>query len=251
MQVADEVLHILGRSAVVGNRLSLPPGQLDRATYAAVNKVLEAAGGKWNRGQKCHVFADDAADTIEPILLTGEYARTKQDFGQFDTPDDVALTAVNWLRITPGMSVLEPNVGLGNLAHAAERAGARVTGVEIDAARLAKAKARCKFVDTVCTDFLTLNLRDFPAPFDAVLMNPPFAKKADIAHVLHATTFVKRGGHIVAIMGASLTFRQDAKTDAFRAMLDARGASIQPLPAGSFKESGTGVNAVMVSFGVE
>jgi hypothetical protein len=40
----------------------LPPGNLDRKTYEAVNKALTAIGGKWTGGKvKAHVFPRDVS----------------------------------------------------------------------------------------------------------------------------------------------------------------------------------------------
>lgn len=248
MRVEQNIMEILERSVVEGALLRLPPTQLDRGTYAAVNKVIEAAGGKWNRKERAHVFEGDAVDTIDPILLTGEYTLTKQDFGQFDTPDEVAFDVVRRANIEPGMSVLEPSAGIGNLVDPIEKAGGKVEAFEIDAKRLHKCKERCILAGGIrLSDFL----RSTPEPvFDRVVMNPPFAKQADIDHILHAFQFLKPGGRLVSIMSASVTFRSDAKTEAFRNFINIRGATFGHLPAGAFKQSGTMVNAVVVSFDV-
>ena len=248
MQVQQDILEILERSALEGAMLRLPPAQLDRATYAAVNKIIEAAGGKWSRKAKAHVFDGEAIDTIEPILLTGQYTTVKQDFGQFDSPPAVVSHVIDLARIEPGMSVLEPSAGLGNIVLGAEVVGGRVTGYEIDAKRLHAAKDRCELAGGI---HLTSFLHAKPeAVFDRVVMNPPFAKQADIAHVSHAAKFLKPGGRLVSVMSASITFRTDAKTEAFRDFLNANDARHEPLPVGAFKDSGTMVNAVIVSFGI-
>jgi predicted RNA methylase len=246
VKVEQDILEILERSHLQGSELRLPPAQLDRKTYQAVNQIIEAAGGKWNRKAKAHVFEGEAIETIEPILLTGEYTRIKQDFGQFDTPEDVALDVVRRAKIEPGMSVLEPSAGIGNLVDAIEKAGGRVEAFEIDAKRLQACKDRCILAGGLrLSDFLSSK----PEPvFDRVVMNPPFAKQADIAHVLHAAKFLKPGGRLVSIMSASVTFRTDSKTEAFRDFINARGAHHGHLPAASFRQSGTMVNAVVVSF---
>ena len=73
MKIDQHILEILERSQLQGTQLRLPPTQLDRITYAAVNEVIEAAGGKWSRKAKAHIFEGQATDTIEPILLTGDH----------------------------------------------------------------------------------------------------------------------------------------------------------------------------------
>jgi 16S rRNA G1207 methylase RsmC len=88
-----------------------------------------------------------------------------------------------------------------------------------------------------------------PSPvYDRICMNPPFApRQADIRHVSHAMGFLKPGGRLVAIMSAGTMFRQNSLAVAFRATLGALNASFTDLPPGSFKESGTMVNACIVT----
>lgn len=246
MRVSQEVMEVLDKSRVVGRTLCLPPGQLDRALYSATNKVIEAAGGKWSRKDKCHTFDGDAAETIDPILESGEYSRTKQDLGQFDTPNEVAMLAVKLAGIAPAMKVLEPSAGIGRLVDAAEVAGGDVWAYEIDAKRAAVCKRDCALHGGIITaDFLSAPVAQM---FDVVLMNPPFAKQADIDHVMHAVKYLKPGGRLVAIMSAGVLFRTNAKTEAFRAFLNSHGASCERLDEGAFKASGTMVNTVIVCF---
>ena len=82
--------------------------------------------------------------------------------------------------------------------------------------------------------------------FDFVIMNPPFARQADIDHVLHAFRFLKPGGVLVSIMSAGVMFREDRKTKAFREFIDDHAGTVERLPSGSFKASGTMVEACVV-----
>ncbi|MBV0881613.1 hypothetical protein KTQ42_20235 [Noviherbaspirillum sp. L7-7A] len=58
---------------------------------------------------------------------------------------------------------------------------------------------------------------------DRILMNPLFARQADIDHVLHAWSMLKEGGRLVAIMAASVTFRHNAKSVVFRHLITSHG----------------------------
>lgn len=238
-QIAEDVLKVLDAATIEGALLTLN-GSLDRKLYVETNKVLEAAGGKWNKKFKAHVFDGDAIDAIEPIILTGAYRVTKQDFGQFDTPDLLAKMVVGLAGVEDGMSVLEPSAGVGNIANAIDAAGADVTAVEIDEKRAAKLGNYAVHI----TDFLDLTPYQ---SFDRVVMNPPFAKQDDIRHVLHAHKFLRGGGKLVAIMSASVMFRDNKLTSDFRDFVSAHGGTIDRLPEGSFKESGTGVNTCVVT----
>jgi predicted RNA methylase len=245
-KIPSHVLEILDRSTIEGDTLRLPTGQLPRDTYLAVNKVLEAAGGKWNRKAKGHIFDGDAADAIEPVILTGEIANKKQEFGAFDTPTGLATQAALLAEIERGMHVLEPSIGIGQIAGACEVLGAHVTAFEIDAKRLQKASEWLKLSGGYeQRDFLGVAPETTPK-FDRVVMNPPFAKQADIDHVMHAAKFLKPGGRLVAIMSAGVKFRSNKKVEAFRQFIAEKDGEIRDLPQDSFAASGTGVNTVLV-----
>lgn len=242
MKVPADILQVLDRAETDGPRLTLT-GTLDRKTYLDTAKVLEAAGGKWNRKARAHLFDGDAADAIEQIILTGEVTSAKQQFGYFPTPALVVKKVIDLASIEPGMRVLEPSAGRGALALAAVRAGAVVDCVEIqpDHANALVAE-RERNITVITADFLTTD----PQPvYDRVVMNPPFAREADLIHVKHAWETLKPGGRLVAVMSAGVTFRQTNRAVAFRSRLEALGGTLHPLPEGAFKESGTGVNTVI------
>jgi predicted RNA methylase len=245
MRVAPEILAVLDRSFAQGPRLVLPQ-QLDRASYLAVNRVLEAAGGKWNGRRKAHLFDGDAAEAIEPILLTGQVTSAKQEFGAFFSPPPVAARVIELGRLAPGLRVLEPSAGRGALAAPALLAGCLVDCVEILVQHV-HVLCSTPYQHVVHGDFRRI---DPKRVYDRVLMNPPFGKRADLDHVEHALKFVKPGGRLVAVMSAGVTFRQDARSVAFREQVARCGGTIEHLPEGSFRESGTNVNALIVAMDV-
>jgi hypothetical protein len=243
-KIATNVLAAIDGAILAGNTLTLV-GQLKPKVYREVAKVIELSGGKWNKKAKCHLFPGDAAEAIEPAILTGEIQNVKQDFGQFDTPRDVGEIVIAMAQIEAGMDVLEPSVGIGNLACLIEAVGGRITAFEIDINRAGAAMNRCKFSGG-------LHVRDFlaatPLPcFHRVVMNSPFAGQADIKHVMHATKFLLPGGRLVAIMSNGVSFRTNRLTLEFKAFLADHGGKITALPADSFKSGGTSVNTVVVS----
>jgi predicted RNA methylase len=242
MNIDSKVLDVLGNATITGNALKLN-GQLDRSLYVAVNKVLEAAGGKWNRKAQAHVFEGDAGEIMEQIILTGKVTNKKQELGQFFTPRPIMEQMIEAAQIEFGMSVLEPNSGDGAIVWELVKHTPNVECYEIDPKNAAAMLSRVNVPVTV-TDFLTVD----PAPnFDRVVMNPPFAKQSDIRHVNHALKFLKPHGRLVSIMSASVTFRTNALADSFRHRLPSFHGTIEPLPEDSFTGSGTGVNTVMVT----
>jgi predicted RNA methylase len=246
-RIEPHILSILERADTDGAALRLT-GQLDRKNYVAVNAVLEAVGGKWSKKAKAHLFECDADDALEQILLTGEVVTKKsiqQEFGFFPTPDDIAHEAVSAADIEPDMLVLEPSAGHGALAELARAAGGKVECFEVLVENVAELERRCLHV--TAGDFLEQPPR---AIYDRVVMNPPFAKQADIKHVLHALKFVKPGGRLVAIMSNGSTFRSDRRTAEFNALVESLGGTVARLPDGSFKASGTMVSTILVTLDV-
>lgn len=244
MKVAQEVLTVLSSSAVQGNRLVLP-GTLDRKLYMATNKVLEAAGAKWTRSASAHVFDGDAADRVDQIILSGEVVSARDDFDFFPTPPELAAKMARLADIPPGARVLEPSAGNGALIRAilAESDQPFIVAIEANKQMAAALRQTFSGIEVFAQDFMST---DMPAPvFDAVVMNPPFSKRRDIQHVTHAMKFLRPGGRLVAIVSAGALFRQDRLAVEFRELV---ANNITPLPEGSFKASGTGVNTAMVLF---
>lgn len=245
MKIQQDVLAVLDCAEVEGNYLKLT-GQLDRKLYTSVNKVLEGIGGKWNRKAGAHVFDEDVAEMLDHIIATGEYRRIKQDLGQFDTPQDVARTVVDFAQIKMCAYILEPSAGKGVLARlAALSSGTYVDCVEIDEKRANYLTTVPGVASVTRRDFLQIDPADLEK-YDRVVMNPPFAKQVDIDHVTHALKFLKPDGCLTAIMSQSVRWRHNEKAVAFRTMLKNMGAVWFDLPAGAFAESGTMVTACVV-----
>ena len=242
MKIDREVLAVLDRSQTDGNSLTLV-GQLDRRLYERTNKVLEAAGGKWNRKAKAHIFTSSAADAVEQIVLTGEIS-VPRDFGFFPTPPPVVERLIELADITPGMKVLEPSAGTGNIVAGLHSAGAMVDAVELLDSNVAALKAQGLATTVDVGDFL----KKSPRPtYDRVVMNPPFGRQDDIRHVTHALQFLKPTGLLVSVMSAAITFRSNKLTTDFRDLIHRRGGDIEELPEGSFKSSKTNINTVIVT----
>ncbi|WP_186101834.1 SAM-dependent methyltransferase [Burkholderia gladioli] len=241
MRIATDVLATLSAAETNGNQLKLV-GQLDRSLYERTNKVLEAAGGKWNRKAKAHLFDGDADDAIEQIILTGEIA-IPQDFGYFPTPPAVVERLVELADVREGHRVLEPSAGRGNIACA-------FRDTVVDCYELLPANVDA--LKVLGYDHWSITQADFlsvePSPiYDRVVMNPPFEKRADIYHVKHALKFLIPGGLLVSVMSASVSFRTDRLATEFRELIEERGGLIEPVAEGAFKSSGTMVNTVIVT----
>ena len=240
LTLADDVLDVLRRSVIEGNTLRLPD-QLDRTLYERVNKALVAAGGKWDRRAGGHVFDTPPGERLG--LDTGVVERVpdpKQTFQVFETPPELATRMAALMNIAPGDLVLEPSCGSGRLVAAAVARGAAVIAVEIRGDVSAPPGA---WLDR--RDFLTIEPTG--TPFDVVLMNPPFTKGQDIAHVTHALQFLRPGGRLAAVMSGSVPYAESRKAAAFRALIAEKGGRFEELPSGTFKSAGTNVSTVLLT----
>ncbi len=244
MKVSQEILAILSGLTLTGNK-AIIAAQLDRKTYVAVNKVLEACGGKWDRRAAAHVFPGDAAERLDQVILTGE-VETAKDLGFFATPPDLAAELVAMANVRPGDRTLEPSAGDGALLRPLLSAGAYIVAVEIDPARCDVLVERYgQKVAIWPGDFLEMTT----GSFDRVVMNPPFGKIGGhdhLDHVRHAWSFLRPQGVLVSVLPSGVTFRQDRRHAEFRSWVASLGGEIQDLPDGSFKESGTGVRTCVL-----
>lgn len=246
--IEQDVLDVLA-SAHIDESMSCGPvvrltGHLERKLYERTNKALEALGGKWNRHRAGHVFAlgTDVAALIADAIDSQSYVDPRLN-GYFPTPPDLARKLVDWADIRPGMTVLEPSAGRGALADVAAeivgRENVHVCELLYDNAEVLRAKGYW----VTYGDFLEA---PYSRVFDRVILNPPFAKKADILHVQHALTLLRPGGVLVAIMSAGVKSNTDRLSVWFRDELAHRNGEMIDNPPDSFAGVGTRVATVMV-----
>lgn len=160
----------------------------------------------------------------------------------FPTPAPLAAEIVEMAEIQAGMTVLDPSAGTGILLQAIRvaTAGEAVrTAVEINGKLCEHLKVQESGADIHQADFLTLSPETF-GRFDRVVMNPPFANAEDIKHIIHALTFLKPGGRLVAICAAGP--RQAQQLGGLAQLM---GGTFESLPEGSFVASGTNVHAAV------
>lgn len=243
MRIENDVLAVLSNAEVNANALKLV-GQLDRNLYVRTDKVLQAAGGKWNRKEKAHVFDSDASERIDQIILSGSVDIPKDEFNFFASTEPVVGRVMELADVRPGMLLLEPEAGLGALAFACVEAGAKVVCYELMKQNCEVLASDARLHSATQADFLGVD----PEPiYDRVVMNPPFMKQADIKHVMHAFKFLKSGGKLTAVMSAGALFRENRLTKEFRDLVSSSGGAFESLPEGAFKESGTMVNTVIAT----
>lgn len=227
-------------------------GQLDRKVYMDVMRVIDGAGGKWDKKKGLHTFRDDPTVWINQAIDDGKGRNVQQEFQSFYTPAHVADKMVELAGIREGVDqrVLEPSCGEGAIVRAIHRASktAYIIAYDINDVALKKCglgalgsgmggpkpAAETQTGYCVLKDFLEA----VPGRlFDSIIMNPPFTKGQDARHVGHALDFVKPGGVVVAIMTPNA---RDKVTEPYRSLCLRQDYTIthsELLPSGTFTDT--------------
>lgn len=245
--IPADVLAVLEAAEPDGDLIRLTGDPLDRQLYVKVDRVLTRAGGKWDRKRGGHAFGMlgvPAAFVLDRLLLDGTVTDARRTAGFFPTPPAVVARLLDLAEPLGGTTLLEPSAGDGAIAHAAVSRGAVVEAVELDLARADTIRGAGLVRHVTAADFLTVRELD-TGMFDRVVMNPPFAGQADIAHVRHALAFLRPGGLLVSVMSAGTLFRTNKAASDFRDLIIAMGGRMEPLPAKSFTSAGTGTGTLV------
>lgn len=257
----DELLKISDGTTI--QQLEEATKRLKRSADPRLRRIAESLGGRiedYHRLQSMDIrnvqelraalreyLPLRAKQEAEDPVRAKERAIVGRDFpGFFPTPKPLINKMLDAADIQPGMSVLEPSAGKGDILDSVkERHPEAVTkGIEYQPA----------LRDIILTkghdiadenDFLS-----HAGQYDRIVMNPPFENRQDVQHVQHAYNQLKPGGRLVAVMSSG-PFHGSQKRDAeFRDWLNSVGAEIVDNPEGSFAGSDafrkTGVNTKML-----
>lgn len=210
-----------------------------------VNKILAEYYGE-NLGEAHSAREEDVFSDV------GRVIKTARNFGFFPTPKDVIDRLINRFYVHKGdeITVLEPSAGTGNIAKELVKKGAIVDCVEIQTGLALELEEQGIYKNVFNMDFLKMDPQIHGKKYDYIYMNPPFDRGLDMEHIVHAMKFLKPGGILEAVMSASIEFRQDKKSIAFREMIKESDwqNGITDLPEGSFKEVGANVNTCIIRY---
>jgi len=249
-KIKEEILNILRSGKYENGIFYLPQIQLDRKIYLEVNKVLENAGGKWNRKAEGHIFQLDPSKLWKAIEI-GETVDEKKLYQFFETPKEIARQIIKLADIRDEMTILEPSAGHGAILEELDKSlDIGLVCIEID-------PEKCKVLEekgyqVECGNFLDyseekcgMDIKFCLSDFDRIIMNPPFTKGQDADHVLHAYDLLADGGRLVSIMSWSVTFNQQGRYKKVRELIEKDGEIIE-LDDEVFKESGTKIKTCLV-----
>ena len=248
--IEEDVLTVLSTLDIEENSVVITK-QLDRKLYLGVNKVLERIGGKWNRKAKAHVFDTDPTERLNNVIECG-VLDPKVKTGYFPTPSKIIDKMIELANLKGMQSILEPSAGQGHIAEKILRyVNDRNYGYDITICENLSENIRILEENGWDAEGDFFGYADycnkFDITFDRIIMNPPFERQADIDHVTTAFNLLAPNGILVAIMSAGVLFRENKKTVEFRNnIMEPHQSYLEHLPRGTFKESGTMVNTIML-----
>lgn len=237
MNIPENILNILAECKIENNILFLPPEQLERNIYVAVNQCLENIGGKWNKKAKGHIFDYDPTEAFEILIFTGETENMKKAFQFFPTPRKIAELMCGMAELSTAVKILEPGCGKGDLADVIYEHNQNLTCIELNN-EMKRYLERKPYVSIVGMDFLEY-YPETEKLYDRIIMNPPFHKQQDIDHILHSYDILSNKGILISVMSTSPFFRTNKKSVDFREWLSRNNAEVIDIAAEAFKESGT------------
>lgn len=215
--------------------------RFDKKQYGDVKNVLQTSGGKYVKNS---FKFDEEALPVYLRIINGEKYNLKKEFQFFGTPDTLADYLVELAEIEPSHEVVEPSAGQGSIVKAIFRSCEDLLVVKtfelmpLNQTFLDKIEGAM----SIGSDFLT----ECDTTFDRIIANPPFNKNQDIDHIRKMYDCLRPGGRLVSIASKHWEYSGNKKETAFKEWLNEVGSTIEQVPAGSFKESGTSIATCII-----
>lgn len=225
-----------------GELLTLPEVQFTKKAYLEAKKWIEETGGRWNTSRQGFTWEFDA-NRVVGILMQGKRYNLQQEFQFFATPDWIAdLAASKFSSLSADMRILEPSAGRGSLVKAIRRC---CPDAVVDCFELMPENVpfleKVEGARIIGTDF-----NDCYGKYDRIIANPPFSNNQDIDHVYMMYDHLEMDGEMAVIVSRHYKFACDRKSQYFRKWLEDRGAVVQDIAGGEFKESGTTIPTALL-----
>lgn len=164
----------------------------------------------------------------------------------FPTPPTIIEQMLIRAAIETNHLVCEPSIGSARIADEIRRhyPEVRIEACEIN--RELADLAELKGYQVHHGDFLEFT----GGPYDRIVMNPPFSGMAEIDHIRHAYSLLRRdGGRLVSLASKSPFHQSTKRAQEFRAWLEAKSATVKDMPVDAFRsaERPTGVATCIVT----
>lgn len=247
---------------------------LSDAEYDRLKPIMEHLGGHWREKVKSFVFAKDVSKELDYYLMNGvsvsEQYKWQEETQFYPTPVTVAQRVVYLAEIQNGNTVLEPSAGRGGLIDCItttcdifcvepmrenfdilKSKGYQVVQETFESFldKMDDKKEYPEKFDRVVMNPPFSNqfgVHNYPKKYNRVVMNPPFSEQRDIKHVRMAYKLLKPGGILVAIMSENALYYKTNETRNFKEFLKRHQHYIEAVPYGSFEESGTTIETIIL-----
>ncbi|WP_455233482.1 hypothetical protein [Geopseudomonas aromaticivorans] len=242
------ILDFMAACQLDGNDLILPSRDdfdLPAPDYSKFKRLIEGVGGAYSNGKNLFSFPFPPAALIERLGSGEQYQQALQFF---PTPAVLARQLLANMPIGRDYRWLEPHGGRAALAEAIRELQGNLP-CEIHTCELDpfnQEVLRSKGFKVLGGDFLAFHT--LPSEkYDCVVANPPFSNGQYITHLNHAYDQLKPGGSFAFI--APTTWRQprNGREEEFRDFFEAHSHTIEKVPAGAFRESGTAIDTVIIA----
>lgn len=222
-----------------------PVEKLSNSEYDELKPYIENMGGHWRERVQGFVFS------MKHLKREG-YSAWQEQNQFFPTPKAVAervveLSGIKDLATIDVPRILEPSAGHGALLDAIPNyifPDEFVVEPNAENAEVLRSKGHM-IEETTFEDFCELH-KDIKGTIDYVIMNPPFSGSRDVLHTMMAYEFLRDGGTLVAIVSENALYYNNDSSVKFREWLKKHNAYTESVPYGSFKDSGTTVDTVII-----
>lgn len=214
--------------------------------YDEIKPSIEAIGGHWRERYKGFVFSYNPADRLQKLSseppVISEYRKWQDSTQYFPTPVSVVKRMLNICEINENTRILEPSAGRGAILDHIPCGHLQI--IEPDPINCTYLKK--KGYKVIPYSFEEAVEEGMIRPYNLVLMNPPFTRQRDIKHILLAYEGLEENGVLVSVMSENSLYYDKPLTINFRLFLKESNAEIIPLPYGSFAESSTYIDTVII-----
>lgn len=224
-----------------------PPGeQLDDKVYADMKRHFTDNRGKWKGGKKQYFEFPKNAEQLLADLQAGKTPKFKRDSHFFYTPKEVVNEMCNMHILIGPHRILEPSAGQGHLIEAVNDFvnlyPEKHDWVTIEADEYNREVLAKKGYPPVHDDFDTFETDE---RFEVCYANPPFKKDTD--HVVKIVSLLAKGGAAVIVLPDSWPYRDKRNKELMKEFEESfESVGVRKLPSDAFKETGTGVNTVLL-----
>lgn len=211
--------------------------------YDKLKPVIESMGGHWRERVKGFIFSKES-------MKRSNYSEWQESIQFFPTPIEVAkrmAEATGVLEYSGTVRLLEPSAGQGGLLKCLPK------NILDNADTIEPSKENADVLRTLGLNPFEITFEEYydtkkdkTREFTHILMNPPFSLGRDVSHVQMAYDLLMEGGVMAAVISENTLYYERQSNKDFVKWLEEKKAVIEPIPYGSFIDSGTSIDTVFI-----